>query len=133
MFTKIVNEEQAEQFVDFVNKKFSTIQQLIEWLKPFRDEIGVVEQKEFSMPLHDNNRKRKQIDYLILNFDNKGTVILTGYIYEHWRDNFILGKVDFSENQHYCKNFVDLKIKIDQYHEAVKQTQQIYDEIVRCL
>lgn len=42
MFTKIVNEEQAEQFVDFVNKKFSTIQQLIEWLKPFRDEIGVV-------------------------------------------------------------------------------------------
>ena len=131
MFTKITNEEQAMQFVEFTTKKFNTIQQLIEWLKLIRDELGVVEQKEFSMPLHDNKNQQKQIDYLMLNFDNKGTVILTGYIYENWRENYISGKVDFSENQHYCKNFIDLKIKVDQYHDVVKQAQQIYDEIMR--
>ena len=139
-FTKIVNEEQAEELIDFTTKKFSTIKQLIEWLEPIRDELGIVEQKEFSMPVHDkkqpkNNlipiRHPKQIDYLILNFDNKGTVILTGYIYENCQDNCIYGKVDFSESQHYCKNFIDLKIKVDQYHDAIKQAQQIYDEIMR--
>ena len=30
MFAKIVNEEQAEKFVEFVTKKFITIQQLTE-------------------------------------------------------------------------------------------------------
>lgn len=128
--TKIVNEEQAEKFVEFATKKFSTIKQLIEWLKLIRDELGIVEQKEFSMPLHDNENQRKQFDYLILNFDNKGSVLFTGHIYENCQDNFIVGKTDFSESQYYCKNFIDLKIKIDQYHDAVKQAQQIYDEII---
>lgn len=144
-FTKIVNEEQAEKFVEFSTKKFSTIKQLIEWLKPICDELGIVEQKEFSMPLHDNKSKIKQIDcgltikrknqtdYLMLNFDNKGTVLLIGYIYENLRDNIIIGKVDFSDNQYYCKSFIDLKIKVDQYHDVLKQAQQIYDEIVPCL
>ena len=143
-FTKIVNEEQAKQFIEFATKKFSTIQQLIEWLKPIRDELGIVEQKEFSITLHKKNqlqktdyviprKQKKHIDYLMLNFDNKGTIILIGYIYESCQDNIILGKVDFSESQHYCKNFIDLKIKIDQYHDAVKQAQQIYDEVIPSL
>ena len=128
--TKIVNEAQAEKFVEFATKKFSTIKQLIEWLKLIRDELGVVEEKEFSMPLHDNENQPKQFDYLILNFDNKGMVLFTGHIYENCQENFIVGKTDFSESQYYCKNFIDLKIKVDQYHDAVKQAQQIYDEII---
>lgn len=139
-FTKIVNEEQAEKFVEFATKKFSTIKQLIEWIKPICDELGIVEQKEFSMPVHDKKqlntkicipiKQPKQFDYLILNFDNKGTVLFTGHIYENCQENFIVGKTDFSESQYYCKNFIDLKIKVDQYHDAVKQAQQIYDEII---
>lgn len=128
--TKIVNEEQAEKFVEFATKKFSTIKQLIEWLKLIRDELGVVEEKEFSMPLHDNENQPKQFDYLILNFDNKGMVLFTGHIYENCQESFIVGKTDFTESQYYCKNFIDLKIKVDQYHDAVKQAQQIYDEII---
>jgi hypothetical protein len=34
MFQKIYTEEDAQQFVDFVQKEFKTIPPLMEWLQP---------------------------------------------------------------------------------------------------
>lgn len=130
MFTQITTEEQAKEFVEFVTKKFQSVETLKDWLNPISDELGVVSQAEFTLIClgNDKNQKNKR-HFLFLDLGEKKTIIFVGNVYENWRDNTIFGTVDFSEEQNYAKTFFDLRAKNDQYMEHFKQTEKMYNEI----
>lgn len=130
MLDKIVTEAQAEEFVGFVTKKFQSVETLKDWLNPIFDELGVISQAQFTMSFHGNDQlKRKQRNFLMLDLGEKKTIIFVGNVYENWRDNAIFGTVDFSEEQNYAKTFFDLRAKNEQYMEHFKQTEKMYNEI----
>lgn len=131
MLDKIVTEAQAEEFVGFVTKKFQSVETLKDWLNPISDEFGVLAQAKFTMSFHENDQlKRKQRNFLMLNFGENKNIILVGSVYENWRENAIFGTVDFSEEQNYAKTFFDLQAKNEQYMEHLKQTEKMYNEIL---
>jgi len=130
MFTKITTEEQAKEFIEFATKKFQSIENLKDWLNPISDEFGVLAQAKFTMSFHGNDQlKRKQRNFLMLNFGENKNIILVSSVYENWRENAIFGTVDFSEEQNYAKTFFDLQAKNEQYMEYLKQTEKMYNEI----
>ena len=130
MLDKIVTASQAEEFVGFVTKKFQSVETLKDWLNPIFDELGVISQAKFTMSFHGNDQlKRKQRNFLMLNFGENKNIIFVGSVYENWRDNSVFGTVDFSEEQNYAKTFFDLQSKNEQYMEHLKQTEKMYNEI----
>ena len=130
MFTKIVTENQADELVEFVTEKFKSLDNLIDWLNPISDELGVVAQTQFTVPCNENDSyQRKQRNFLMLNFGNNKTIIFVINVHKNWRDNHIFGIVDFSEGQKHAKTFVDLQLKNEQYINHLKQTQEMYKEI----
>ena len=130
MFTKITTETQAQEFVEFAAKKFQSIEKLKDWLNIISDELGVISQDQFIMSCHGNDQyKRKQRNFLMLNFGENKNIIFVGNVYENWRDNSVFGTVDFSEKQDYAKTFFYLLAKNEQYMEHWKQTEKMYNEI----
>lgn len=71
MFQKIYTEEDAQQFVDFVQKEFKTIPPLMEWLKPVSERLGIVHMTHHSIDFG----KIKQ-HYLFLSIDSNKSIIL---------------------------------------------------------
>ncbi len=130
MFTKIVTENQADELVEFVTEKFKSLDNLIDWLNPISDELGIVSQTQFTVPCNENDSyQRKQRNFLMLDFGKNKTIIFVINVHKNWRDNHIFGIVDFSEGQKHAKTFVDLQLKNEQYINHLKQTQEMYKEI----
>lgn len=116
MFSKIVTENQAEELVEFVTKKFQSVDTLKDWLNPISDELGIIRQVQYTIycPKNDKN-KRKQRNFLRLNFGENKNIIFVGDVYENWHDNAIFGIVDFSEEQNHVKTLINLwsKVKVN--------------------
>lgn len=130
MFTQITTEEQAKEFVEFVTKKFQSVETLRDWIQPISDELGVVSKAQITIFCHGNNKNQiKERCFLMLDLGEKKTILFVGNVYENWRDNCVYGTVDFSEEQNYAKTFFDLRAKNEQYMEHFKQTEKMYNEI----
>lgn len=130
MFTKIVTETQAEELVEFATQKFNLFDLLTNWLNPIYDELGVVAQAQFTIHCSNNDSyQRTQRHFLMLNFGTNKTIIFVGNVYKNWRENYISGKVDFSGEQTYAKQFFDLQSKNEQYIEHLKQAEETYNEL----
>lgn len=132
MFTKITTEEQAKEFAHFASDKFKSINNLKDWLNPIADDLGIVEQVEFSIPMPFRGhyeKDMKQRDFLMLTFGENQTVVFVGKVYENWRNNFMSVIVDFSDKDNYSKKIIDLKNK----HEArIKLTSEIHSILWKC-
>jgi hypothetical protein len=113
MLDKIVTADQAEELIEFVTKKFQSVETLKDWLNPISDELGIVRQVQYIIPCPKNEKNnRKQRNFLRLNFGENKNIIFVGDIYENWHDDAILGIVDFSEEQNHVKTLIDLWSKV---------------------
>ena len=115
MFAKIFTETQAEELVEFVTKKFQSVETLKDRLNPISDELGIIRQEQYTIP-YPKNDKNKRKQFLRLNFSENKNIIFVGDVYENWHDNAIFGIVDFSEEQNHVKTLVDLwsKVKVNE-------------------
>jgi hypothetical protein len=137
-FAKIITENQAKEFVQFVAEEFKTIGKLKEFINPISDELGVISQAEFTMPVYDKNNptQLQERNCLMLNFGENKTIIFVGNYYEDSFANFIYGTIDFSEKQYYAATFTYLKTKNEQYLEYLEQfgksdkTEKIYKQMI---
>lgn len=137
-FAKIVSETQAKEFVEFAVEKFQRIEQLKDFIKHISDELGVVSQSQFTMPIYDENNPTEieNRDCLMLNFGTNKTIIFVGNCYKDSFINFIYSTIDFSEEQNYAKSFTYLQAKNEQYLEYLEQfgksakTERIYNQMI---
>ncbi len=134
MFTKIITENQAKEFVQFATKKFKMVEHLRDWILPVSDELGVVPKTEFTIICLGNDKAQiKQRRFLMLELGENKTIIFVGNVYQNWHNNTILGTVDFSEEQNHVKTFIDLQVKNEQYFEQLKQTEKMHYEVQNML
>lgn len=123
MFQKIYTEEDAQQFVDFVQKEFKTIPPLMEWLKPVSERLGIVHMTHHSIDFG----KIKQ-HYLFLSIDSNKSIILVGHQFE-LNDNVITATVDFTDEQKSYLIFEQITNKVKRYHELHKKIQELQNDM----
>ena len=82
-FAKIINESQAKEFAEFMTEEFQRIGQLEDFIKPISDELGVVSQSQFNMPVFNKNNPTQieERECLMLKFGENKTIIFVGNIY----------------------------------------------------
>lgn len=137
MFTKITTESQAKEFVESVENEFPTIGHLTDWLKRYSDDIGVVKQEQFTIPVFDKNNptEMEERHCLMLNFGENKTIIFVGNEYENSCRNFIYSTIDFSAKQYHANTFIYVQTtKNKQYLEALEsgnmnKAKETYKEI----
>lgn len=89
----------------------------------FSDELGVVKQEQFTIPVFNKNNPTQieEQECLMVNFSGNKTIIFVGNVYEDSRNNFIYSTIDFSEKQHHAKTFIYIQTtKNEQYLEALE-------------
>lgn len=122
-FAKIINESQAKEFAEFMTEEFQRIGQLEDFIKPISDELGVVSQSQFNMPVFNKNNPTQieERECLMLKFGENKTIIFVGNIYADSCNNFIYSTIDFSKQQYHSHTFTYLQTtKNKQYLEALE-------------
>lgn len=123
MFQKIYTEEDAQQFVDFVQKEFKTIPPLMEWLEPVSERLGIIHKAHYSIDFG-----KIKLHYLWLSIDSNKSIILVGHQFEH-NDNVITATIDFTDEQKAYLIFEEVTNKVKRYHEIQKEIQELQNNI----
>lgn len=123
MFQKIYTEEDAQQFVDFVQKEFKTIPPLMEWLQPVSERLGIIHKTHYSIDFG-----KIKLHYLWLSIDSNKSIILVGHQSEH-NDNVITATIDFTDEQKSYLIFEEVTNKVKRYHEIQKEIQDLQNDM----
>lgn len=123
MFQKIYTEENAQQFVDFVQKEFKTIPPLMEWLQPVSERLGIIHKTHYSIDFG-----KIKLHYLWLSIDSNKSIILVGHQSEH-NDNVITATIDFTDEQKSYLIFEEVTNKVKRYHEIQKEIQDLQNDM----
>ena len=111
LFAKIITENQAKEFAEFMTEEFQRIGQLEDFIKPISNELGVISQSQFTIPVFNkkNPTQIEQQECLMVNFGGNKTIIFVGNCYEDSRNNFIYSTIDFSKQQYHYHTFTYLQ------------------------
>lgn len=123
MFQKLYTEENAQQFVDFVQKEFKTIPPLMEWLQPVSERLGINHMTHHSIVFGKITQH-----YLFLSIDSNKSIILVGHQFER-NDDVITATVDFTDEQKSYLIFEEVVNKVKHYHELQKEMQELQNNI----
>lgn len=123
MFQKNYTEEDAQQFVDFVQKEFKTIPPLMEWLQPVSERLGIIHKTHYSIDFG-----KIKLHYLWLSIDSNKSIILVGHQSEH-NDNVITATIDFTDEQKSYLIFEEVTNKVKRYHEIQKEIQDLQNDM----
>lgn len=123
MFQKIYTEEDAQQFVDFVQKEFKTIPPLMEWLQPVSERLGIIHKTHYSIDFG-----KIKLHYLWLSIDSNKSIILVGHQSEQ-NDNVITATIDFTDEQKSYLIFEEVTNKVKRYHEIQKEIQDLQNDM----
>ena len=123
MFQKLYTEEAAQNFVDFVQKEFTTIPKLMEWLHPVLHRFGIN-----AMVHRTINFNKVTYYYLWLTIDSNKSIFFVGRQFEH-NGNCVTATVDFTDEQKSYLIFEEAGNKIKRYHEIQKELESLQNDI----
>lgn len=123
MFQKLYTEDAAQNFVDFAQKEFKTIQKLMEWLQPVSEHLGIN-----AMVHHTVNFNKVTYHYLWLTIDSNKSIFFVGHQFER-NDNCITATVDFTDEQKTYSIFKEVSNKVKRYHEIHKELEILQNDI----
>lgn len=136
----LINHEQAKNFIQdicFAMKKFSSIQEIFNYIQPLQESLGCsIKQASLSnLPFgwieldvwqHLINKKPQEMKlgrkFLLLEFSNKNSILFTEHCFVDSNSNTIQVQIDFDEHKQYQSLRLVKKFELFMHHLDELQT-----------
>lgn len=136
----LINHEQAKNFIQdicFAMKKFSSIQEIFNYIQPLQESLGCsIKQASLSnLPIgwieldvwqHLINKKPQEMKlgrkFLLLEFSNKNSILFTEHCFVDSNSNTIQVQIDFDEHKQYQSLRLIKKFELLMHHLDEMQT-----------